>query len=72
MMLSLDIGGLYADFCEVGLAVGLLLVGRLSDIFGRRWFFIGGTILGAIGAAVAGTAKTIPGTKYDTTYHGYY
>ena len=48
----------------MGLALGLLLVGRLSDIFGRRWFFIGGTVLGAIGAAVAGTAKTIPGTSY--------
>lgn len=47
----------------IGLAVGLTLVGRLSDIFGRRWFFISGTILGAIGAAVAGTAKTLPGTS---------
>lgn len=25
------------------LAVGLALVGRVSDIFGRRYFFIGGT-----------------------------
>jgi MFS family permease len=35
------------------LAVGLLLVGRLSDIFGRRWFFIGGTFLGVVGATVS-------------------
>jgi MFS family permease len=42
------------------LAVGLLLVGRLSDLFGRRWFFIGGTFLGVIGAIIASTANTIP------------
>ncbi|KAF2735795.1 siderophore iron transporter [Polyplosphaeria fusca] len=44
----------------IGLAVGLTLVGRLSDIFGRRWFFIGGTALGCIGAIVAGTANSVP------------
>ncbi|KAF2650884.1 MFS general substrate transporter [Lophiostoma macrostomum CBS 122681] len=43
----------------MGLAVSLLLVGRLSDIFGRRWFFICGTALGVIGAVVASTAKNI-------------
>jgi len=42
------------------LAVGLTLVGRLSDLFGRRYFFIGGTVLGMIGAIVAATAHTIP------------
>lgn len=36
-----------------GLAVGLLIVGTLSDIFGRRWFFVGGTALGAIGCIVS-------------------
>lgn len=44
----------------MGLAVGLTLVGRLSDIFGRRWFFIVGTGVGCIGAIVCSTAKTIP------------
>jgi MFS family permease len=42
------------------LAIGLLLVGRLSDIFGRRWFFVVGTFLGVIGGIVGATAKTIP------------
>ena len=44
----------------LGLAIGLTLVGRVTDIFGRRWFFIGGTALGCIGAIVCSTAKTLP------------
>jgi len=42
------------------LAVGLLLVGRLSDLFGRRWFFVVGTFLGVLGGIIGATAKTIP------------
>ncbi|KJR86888.1 siderophore iron transporter [Sporothrix schenckii 1099-18] len=42
------------------LAVGLALVGRLSDIFGRRYWFIGGGAVGVVGAIVCATAKTIP------------
>ena len=42
------------------LAVGLTLVSRLSDLFGHRWFFIGGTLLGMIGAIVAATAHSVP------------
>ncbi len=42
------------------LAIGLTLVGQLSDVFGRRYFFIGGTLLGAIGAVIASRAQTIP------------
>jgi len=44
----------------IGLAVGLTLVGRLSDTFGRRWFFIGGTFLGVLGAVICATASTVP------------
>jgi MFS family permease len=40
--------------------VGILLVGRLGDIFGRRYFLIGGQLLGLIGAIVCATAKNIP------------
>ncbi|KAI1615939.1 fungal trichothecene efflux pump [Exophiala viscosa] len=40
-------------------AVGYTLVGRLSDIFGRRYFFIGGAVLGLIGSIVAATAKNV-------------
>lgn len=40
-------------------SVTFLIVGRLSDIFGRRWFFITGSILGLIGAILGATAHTI-------------
>ncbi|RAL02180.1 trichothecene efflux pump [Aspergillus ibericus CBS 121593] len=40
--------------------VGLLLVGRLGDLFGRRYILIGGQVLGLIGAIVCATAKTVP------------
>ncbi|KAI9809979.1 MAG: hypothetical protein M1827_006746 [Pycnora praestabilis] len=42
------------------LAIGLTLVGRLSDLFGRRWLMIGGSILALIGCIVCATAKDIP------------
>jgi len=41
------------------LAVSFLLVGRLSDIFGRRWFFIVGNAFAVIGCIIAGTASNI-------------
>lgn len=44
----------------VGLAVGQTLLGRLSDIFGRRWFFAGGQGFGLIGAIICATAKDVP------------
>lgn len=41
------------------LSVGLTLVGRLSDLFGRRWFFISGNILAVIGSIVCAVANSI-------------
>lgn len=39
--------------------MGYTLVGRLSDVFGRRWFFIGGNFLGLISAIMGATAKNM-------------
>ncbi|KAL4894250.1 fungal trichothecene efflux pump [Aspergillus ambiguus] len=43
----------------LGLSVGFLIFGRLSDIFGRRWFFIAGNGLGLIGSIIGATASNI-------------
>jgi hypothetical protein len=40
-------------------AVFLMITGRLTDLFGRRWFMIGGNVLGLIGCIVCATAKNI-------------
>lgn len=40
-------------------AIMFLLVGRLSDIFGRRWFFIIGSAIGTAGSIVASTAQGV-------------
>lgn len=36
-----------------------LIVGRLSDLFGRRWFFIGGNCVAFIGIIVGATAQNV-------------
>ncbi|KAJ5697826.1 hypothetical protein N7488_011510 [Penicillium malachiteum] len=43
----------------LGLSVGFLIVGRFSDIFGRRWFFIIGNGFGLLGSIVGATAKDV-------------
>jgi MFS family permease len=40
-------------------SIGLAFVGRLTDIFGRRWFFIVGAILATIGSIVCATATNV-------------
>ncbi|KAF2263053.1 fungal trichothecene efflux pump [Lojkania enalia] len=42
-----------------GFAVGFTLVGRLSDIFGRRWFFICSSFVGLIGNIIGASAQSI-------------
>ncbi|KAI1570818.1 trichothecene efflux pump [Pyrenophora tritici-repentis] len=42
-----------------GFAIGFTLVGRLSDIFGRRWFFICSSLFGLIGNIIGSSAQSI-------------
>jgi MFS family permease len=51
-------------------SIGLLLVGRLSDIFGRRYFFISGSVLGLIGCIVCACAHTVGTVIGGTTLIG--
>ncbi|KAF7560698.1 hypothetical protein G7046_g3461 [Stylonectria norvegica] len=40
-------------------AVTLTIIGRVTDIFGRRWVFVGGAALGVIGSIICATAQSI-------------
>ncbi|KAF9882945.1 hypothetical protein FE257_004856 [Aspergillus nanangensis] len=51
-------------------SIGLLLIGRLSDLFGRRWFFIGGSVLGLIGCIVCAVAPNVGSLIGGTTLIG--
>lgn len=44
---------------NVCLSVFLPIIGRLSDIFGRRYFFIAGGVTGVVGTVVCATAPSI-------------
>jgi predicted MFS family arabinose efflux permease len=43
----------------LGTSISFLIVGRLSDIFGRRWFFIGGNCFALVGAIISATATRV-------------
>lgn len=42
-----------------GGAIFFLMVGQLSDIFGRRWFFIIGSLIALIGSIIGATAQNV-------------
>ncbi|KAL4999916.1 major facilitator superfamily domain-containing protein [Aspergillus recurvatus] len=44
---------------NLGAAVIVTIGGRLSDIFGQRWFLISGALFGAVGAVVGATGQSI-------------
>jgi MFS family permease len=52
-------------------SLGQLLIGRLSDLFGRRWFFISGTALSLIGCIISARATSIPMLIGATTILGF-
>lgn len=54
----------------LGQGVVVLLVGRLGDIFGRRWFVIGGQTAGVIGSIMAATSKNINTLLGSTAFIG--
>jgi hypothetical protein len=43
----------------MGLAVGLSLMGRITDIFGRRWFMVCANLLGTVSAIVHSRAQSV-------------
>jgi MFS family permease len=43
----------------------------MSDLFGRRWFFIGGSILALIGCILGAVAKNIPTLIGSTVLIGF-
>lgn len=55
---SLDIGWV-STVWTLSSCIGFLLVGRLSDIYGRKWVVQGTTALSIIGCIVGATAKNV-------------
>ncbi|KAF4465823.1 trichothecene efflux pump [Fusarium albosuccineum] len=43
----------------MGSSIGFLIVGRLSDLYGRKWMVMSTTLLGLIGCIIGGTAKNV-------------
>jgi len=41
-------------------SIGLIIVGRVSDIFGRRYWFVGGCFIGTLGCIIASVAPNVP------------
>ncbi|OJD11102.1 hypothetical protein ACJ73_09615 [Blastomyces percursus] len=50
---------LFSVMQTLGTTLGYMFVGRLSEIYGRRWVMIMFTLFGLVGSIVAGTAKDL-------------
>jgi MFS family permease len=54
----------------LGLTLSYTLIGRLSDIFGRRWFFIGGGVIALIGNIICATSYSMTQLIVGATVYG--
>ncbi|CAM1509715.1 Fc.00g000500.m01.CDS01 [Cosmosporella sp. VM-42] len=54
----------------LGQGVAVILVGCLGDIFGRRWFLIGGQALGAIGSIIGALSTNVNTLMASTAFIG--
>ncbi|KAF9768778.1 hypothetical protein IL306_013874 [Fusarium sp. DS 682] len=48
-----------ATIWTMGSSIGFLIVGRLSDLYGRKWMVMSTTVLGLIGCIIGGTARNV-------------
>ncbi|CAM1501738.1 Fc.00g037220.m01.CDS01 [Cosmosporella sp. VM-42] len=55
---SVDINWV-ATIWTMGSSIGFLLVGRLSDLYGRKWMVMSTTVLGLIGCILGATAQSV-------------
>ncbi|CAM1505005.1 Fc.00g106420.m01.CDS01 [Cosmosporella sp. VM-42] len=46
------------------------ILGRLSDLFGRRWFFIGGNVVALLGIIVCATAQNVNSLIIGSAVYG--
>ncbi|KAH7037400.1 trichothecene efflux pump [Microdochium trichocladiopsis] len=54
----------------LGSSIGFLLVGRLSDIFGRRYIVLGGNLMGLVGCIIGATAQTVETLIAASVFNG--
>ncbi|KAI0448870.1 fungal trichothecene efflux pump [Xylaria acuta] len=73
--INADIGpSPYISWVNIGRTLALsftyTILGRLSDLFGRRWFFIIGNVVALIGIIVCSTAQSINTLIAGSTIYG--
>ncbi|KAI0466669.1 fungal trichothecene efflux pump [Xylaria cf. heliscus] len=73
--INADIGpSPYISWVNIGRTLALsftyTILGRLSDLFGRRWFFIIGNIVALVGIVVCSTAQNINTLIVGSTIYG--
>ncbi|KAI8622965.1 fungal trichothecene efflux pump [Xylariaceae sp. FL1651] len=73
--INADIGpSPYIAWVNVGRTLALsftyTILGRLSDLFGRRWFFIIGNVVALIGIIVCSTAQNVNALIVGSTIYG--